>query len=658
MEPTITTDFGDIIATIGFGKFQKWLIFWTSLTCLFGDFPSFVQVFSGSAVPHRCRPDSAGVTGSEGPTNATPEPAFATPSDGHGGEPASPCVRVLDASLLRPWQHGGNVSSGGAWSTLAPAGGGVAADDDELGGFGNSSQEPCTNGWMYDTSQYSSTIVTEFDLVCERRWLNEMSQAMFMLGFLLGSAGGPLSDSVCFRNNKCLFPSQYDSWGLPFVGGTTAKSHPTLNLIQPRAYCELNDVTRGTRVSPIRRYGRKGLIVVAMVWHFICGLGSAFSPNVALYIVFRFGVGLGMSFILGNPIVLIMEWCSTSKRTLAALVPQGSRGMGQVLLATLAYFIRDWRMFQLVVTIPPFVAFIVYSCIVPESARWLYTRGDHDRAKELIMEAAKQNGVTLPTHMVDTLSMEKKKSPKSALDLFRTFHMRQETITRKKKKLNSLFLYCFVRLLKHEPLCRLMVSMSYYKLSLSSTGFGLSIYLTQLIFGVTESPARFCLPWFLERFGRRPCIFTVQFVGGLACVILALIPADLRVVTTVVAVLVKTCMACAFSVLFVYSTELFPTTHRQNGLGMAAMSGSLGGILAPMVSLLGVYHRVIPLTLVGAGVLVSSLLCLSLPETRNVKLPDVLPTKEDLARKAKLKKAGAAQNGTAKGSLNVFTTRL
>ncbi|XP_075922303.1 solute carrier family 22 member 13-like [Petromyzon marinus] len=581
MEPTITTDFGDIIATIGFGKFQKWLIFWTSLTCLFGDFPSFVQVFSGSAVPHRCRPDSAGVTGSEGPTNATPEPAFATPSDGHGGEPASPCMRVLDASLLRPWEHGGNVSSGGSWSTLAPAGGGgAAADDDELGGFGNSSQEPCTNGWMYDTSQYSSTIVTEFDLVCERRWLNEMSQAMFMLGFLLGSAGGPLSD----------------------------------------------------------RYGRKGLIVVAMVWHFICGLGSAFSPNVALYIVFRFGVGLGMSFILGNPIVLIMEWCSTSKRTLAALVPQGSRGMGQVLLATLAYFIRDWRMFQLVVTIPPFVAFIVYSCIVPESARWLYTRGDHDRAKELIMEAAKQNGVTLPTHMVDTLSMEKKKSPKSALDLFRTFHMRRLTLT---------ILYLW-----------LMVSMSYYKLSLSSTGFGLSIYLTQLIFGVTESPARFCLPWFLERFGRRPCIFTVQFVGGLACVILALIPADLRVVTTVVAVLVKTCMACAFSVLFVYSTELFPTTHRQNGLGMAAMSGSLGGILAPMVSLLGVYHRVIPLTLVGAGVLVSSLLCLSLPETRNVKLPDVLPTKEDLARKAKLKKAGAAQNGTAKGSLNVFTTRL
>ncbi|XP_078716145.1 solute carrier family 22 member 13-like [Lampetra fluviatilis] len=578
MEPTITTDFGDIIATIGFGKFQKWLIFWTSLTCLFGDFPSFVQVFSGSAVPHSCRPDSAGVTGSAGPTNATPEPVSVTPSDGHGGEPVNPCVRVLDASLLRPWEHGGgNVSSGGAWSTLATA---AADGDDELGAFGNYSQEPCTNGWMYDTSQYSSTIVTEFDLVCERSWLNEMSQAMFMLGFLLGSAGGPLSD----------------------------------------------------------RYGRKGLIVVAMVWHFICGLGSAFSPNVALYIVFRFGVGLGMSFILGNPIVLIMEWCGTSTRTLAALVPQASRGMGQVLLATLAYFIRDWRMFQLVVTIPPFVAFIVYLCIVPESARWLYMRGDHDRAKKLIMEAAKQNGVRLPTHMVDTLSMEKKKSSTSALDLFRTFHMRRLTLT---------ILYLW-----------LMVSMSYYKLSLSSTGFGLSIYLTQMIFGVTESPARFCLPWFLERFGRRPSMFTVQFVGGLACIILALIPDDLRVVTTVMAVLVKTCMACAFSVLLVYSTELFPTTHRQNGLGMSAMSGSLGGILAPMVSLLGAYHRVIPLTLVGVGVLVSSLLCLWLPETRNVKLPDVLPTKAELAHKAKLKKAGVAQNGAAKGSLKVFTTRL
>ncbi|XP_035685166.1 organic cation transporter protein-like [Branchiostoma floridae] len=44
----------------------------------------------------------------------------------------------------------------------------------------------CTDGWEYDQSQYHSSIVSQYDLVCDRAWLREMAQSIFMAGVGLG----------------------------------------------------------------------------------------------------------------------------------------------------------------------------------------------------------------------------------------------------------------------------------------------------------------------------------------------------------------------------------------------------------------------------------------------------------------------------------------
>ncbi|GFR02199.1 solute carrier family 22 member 6 [Trichonephila clavata] len=43
---------------------------------------------------------------------------------------------------------------------------------------------PCTE-WEYDTSSTSDTIVSEWDLVCNREWLISLVKSMYMVGFLL-----------------------------------------------------------------------------------------------------------------------------------------------------------------------------------------------------------------------------------------------------------------------------------------------------------------------------------------------------------------------------------------------------------------------------------------------------------------------------------------
>lgn len=72
--------------------------------------------------------------------------------------------------------------------------------------------------------------------------------------------------------------------------------------------------------------------------------------------------------------------------------------------------------------------------------------------------------------------------------------------------------------------CRFVTSLVYYGVSLNVGNFGLDIYLTQLIFGIAEFPARLaCFP-LIQRFGRRICQSVVLLLGGTACLVIPAIP--------------------------------------------------------------------------------------------------------------------------------------
>ncbi|XP_054564532.1 solute carrier family 22 member 22-like isoform X2 [Eptesicus fuscus] len=55
--------------------------------------------------------------------------------------------------------------------------------------------EACLDGWIYDQSIFTSTIVTQWNLVCKSKSLKLWSQSIYMAGYMLGSPlGGYISD--------------------------------------------------------------------------------------------------------------------------------------------------------------------------------------------------------------------------------------------------------------------------------------------------------------------------------------------------------------------------------------------------------------------------------------------------------------------------------
>ncbi|XP_034561796.1 solute carrier family 22 member 13-like [Notolabrus celidotus] len=350
------------------------------------------------------------------------------------------------------------------------------------------------------------------------------------------------------------------------------------------------------------RFGRRFVVLLSLLLLLLFGVGAGFSPNIYVYMVLKFVGGISISGLVGNAYVIGGEWSESSKFALCSILCNSFFPVGLMVLSGVAYFIRNWRILQFVLFSPLVIVLGIFYWVLPESARWLITQGRKEEAIKEVRKAAKINGRTVPEDLLDKLEVEDASKRGGMLDIFRLPYLRKRT-------LKMSFVWFGTNLI-------------YDGLSLNVGNFGLDIYLTQLVFGLVEFPGRLCCLPLIQRFGRKICLAVLLFFGGAACLVILAIPRDCPVVVTVIAVLGKFATAASFTILYVYTAELYPTTLRQNGVGLNSMFARVGGILAPLVRLTAIYHYTIPMLIYGVIPIAAGGVSLLLPETLNVELQD------------------------------------
>nr|XP_042139932.1 solute carrier family 22 member 5-like isoform X2 [Peromyscus maniculatus bairdii] len=263
---------------------------------------------------------------------------------------------------------------------------------------------------------------------------------------------------------------------------------------------------------------------------------------------------------------------------------------------------------------------------IPESPRWLVSQGRIKEAEVIIRRAAKINGIVAPSTIFDPdeLQDSDSKTPQShhIYDLIRTRNIRILTIM-------SIILW-------------LTISVGYFGLSLDTPNLHGNIYMNSFLLAAVEVPA-YVLAWLLlQHVSRRYSMAGALFLGGSVLLLMQLVPSDLLFLSTTLVMVGKFGITSAYSMVYVYTAELYPTVVRNMGVGVSSTAARLGSILSPYFVYLGTYNRFLPYVIMGSLTILTAIITLFFPESSGASLPDQI----DQMQKVKKIKRWQTQNHT------------
>ncbi|KTF91261.1 hypothetical protein cypCar_00003496 [Cyprinus carpio] len=272
------------------------------------------------------------------------------------------------------------------------------------------------------------------------------------------------------------------------------------------------------------KIGRKPVFLTGLFFEVLFGYGTALAPSYEIFAVSRLLVGMmngGMALVC---FVLTQEYVGKSYWAMTGTLTNMTFAVGITLFAALGYYVRPWRNLATAANCPGLLLFLL--CVtLPESPRWLYSRGHTEKAEDILQDFAVRNGKgRIPVKLRRTVSTS---APDAASP--------------------GVF-----QLVTH-PILR---------------------WRTVVLMYVWA--------------GRRKSMSNFLAFAGISCLLTMFVPESGSLLSaTSLALVGKLMVSAAFNIVYVYTSELYPTvirySQRLRWLGVCSMSCRVGGILAPFV---------------------------------------------------------------------------
>ncbi|SFC90916.1 MFS transporter, putative metabolite transport protein [Bacillus sp. OV322] len=313
------------------------------------------------------------------------------------------------------------------------------------------------------------------------------------------------------------------------------------------------------------KFGRKAMYVVDLLAFVVFAALTAFAQAPWQLILFRFLLGIGIGADYPISATLVSEFSPTKERgkystSLGAMWFVGAVFAYIVGILLLPLGDNAWRYMLLVGAVFALIVFF-FRVTLPESPRWLASRGREKEAEEIMLKITGEKVVIPPST---------KPKQKLAVVFSKTFFRRTFFVCG--------FWFCY--------------AVAYYGISMYTpsilkpftNGSQLLVYLgsgTVSVLGLLGSIIGLNL---VERIGRRPLIIT-SFTGlSIALIILALNPApSLQFLVILFSLAVLFANMGGGILNFVYPTELFPTEIRASASGLATGISRIGSIMGILV---------------------------------------------------------------------------
>ncbi|XP_076103335.1 solute carrier family 22 member 6-A-like [Mytilus galloprovincialis] len=492
-----------------------------------------------------------------------------------GYRPSYQCQDINTTSYLQAHDHN-NISDIN-----------VQYDKCKINIFVNSSDyeyqytEGCLNGYSYDIPEDRST-VTEWNLVCSGAERSELAKTMIMLGQAVGA--------VIF--------------------------------------------------SPIAdRFGRKTGSVISRILYFITALATVFTPNIEVFLLFRFLQGTFQGGSVMTNTIMYIEIMPKELRHRSEGLMLTAWTTGLVLTTMIGYLCRNmsWRYMQLILSL--LTCHTLFDWLfLDESLRWLVANGKRDQTEKVLKKACRMNNVSYE-NVTENVLLSKEINI-IALEETNELNPGKENGLKKEKVER----YTVFTLLKHKRILLGSVvlwiawitnTLTYYGLMLTTSKLSGDRFLNNVIASLAEYPAVILQQSLINRIGRKSTLVIFHGIAGVSLVLATVCTTYgseyswLPILGTVFSFVGRFAITGSFSTVFLYTPELYPTNLRNVGLGMASTVARAGSMMSPFAITLAEYISWGPAAVFATMNVIVTISLLTLPETMGRELPTTITELKD-----------------------------
>lgn len=323
------------------------------------------------------------------------------------------------------------------------------------------------------------------------------------------------------------------------------------------------------------RYGRKRIFQVTLLIFSIatglCGLAWSFTSLLLLRLV----VGFGLGGELPVAVSLVSEFSPARHRGRLVVLLESFWALGWTVALIIGYLLVSWsesrgsafpwRFAFLIGALPAFYVLILRRSL-PESPRFLVSRGRIDEAEATLRAVERDSGVT--TAPGDRLEPDPGTGqPARVRDLFGPEFLRRTTM---------LWILWFTMAYSFYGIFIWLPTLLYEQGLPLAKSIRFSLFIT-----LAQFPGYFAAAYLVEKIGRKATLAPFMLLCAVSSFFFGL-------ATTPSTLIIWGCMVSFFNlgawgVTYGYTPELYPTRLRGTGIGAASAFGRLGAILAPLV---------------------------------------------------------------------------
>ncbi|HDR3887669.1 TPA: MFS transporter [Bacillus cereus] len=286
------------------------------------------------------------------------------------------------------------------------------------------------------------------------------------------------------------------------------------------------------------KIGRKSVFIITLLLFSIGSGLTALTTTLAMFLVLRFLIGMGLGGELPVASTLVSESVEAHERGKIVVLLESFWAGGWLIAALISYFIipkYGWEVAMVLSAVPALYA-LYLRWNLPDSPRFQ--------------------------------KVEKRPSVIENIKSVWSGEYRKATI--------MLWILWFCVVFSYYGMFLWLPSVMVLK------GFSLiKSFQYVLIMTLAQLPGYFTAAWFIERLGRK--FVLVTYLIGTACSAYVFGIADSLTALIVAGMLLSFFNLGAWGALYAYTPEQYPTTIRGTGAGMAAAFGRIGGVLGPLL---------------------------------------------------------------------------